>query len=530
MGVSLNIMKRELEAMGNVSISSDRSLNFENARLYLGESSIAGDDILYVCSTSEDCESVRGYGRHAAFVDHHATKPDQTAVLSVTGGEGTLQVFNALLEIFYRFGMWERDMDAVLGRGGGLQELMDVSEKMLRNNVVVVDPALKLLAYTKGTPCDDPITMELIGHGYHTEENIRKFQLHKRFKPWAKEDGFIVNDTLSICKYVTVVRSFKTKTSFSLIVVMMCNKLSPCDYLYDTFDLFLSRVKRIAEREYPEDKPSGNAVDTFLHDLLLGREGNEAIIRERCKLVGIPPEARFCLFAIPVTEDMSPSRLLSDLATMVAPAKVVLFDGCVTVLCFNCLSPQCALHCEVGSCPRGHKSISSRINELMEKMDLICGRSSKFTNLAKASIAYRQAREAARLGAKAKPGAHKLPISFNWSRIFSFDRAQIAFIADKMGDDLPLLNSTYASVVVRSIAKDDAERGTDNYQFLYEYLMCERRANIVAEKLHMHRNNVKYRIDRIEGAYGIDTSDPALRFALLFAYRFDDIEIMQNAQ
>ena len=166
----------------------------------------------------------------------------------------------------------------------------------------------------------------------------------------------------------------------------------------------------------------------------------------------------------------------------------------------------------------------------MEKMDLICGRSSKFTNLAKASIAYRQAREAARLGAKAKPGARKLPISFNWSRIISFDRAQIAFIADKMGDDLPLLNSTYASVIVRSIAKDDAERGTDNYQFLYEYLMCERRANIVAEKLHMHRNNVKYRIDRIEGAYGIDTSDPALRFALLFAYRFDDIEIMQYAQ
>ena len=35
MGVSLNIIKRELEAMGNVSISSDGSLDFENARLYL---------------------------------------------------------------------------------------------------------------------------------------------------------------------------------------------------------------------------------------------------------------------------------------------------------------------------------------------------------------------------------------------------------------------------------------------------------------------------------------------------------------
>lgn len=41
-------------------------------------------------------------------------------------------------------------MDAVLGRGGGLQELMDVSEKMLRNNVVVVDPALKLFGLHQG--------------------------------------------------------------------------------------------------------------------------------------------------------------------------------------------------------------------------------------------------------------------------------------------------------------------------------------------------------------------------------------------
>ena len=171
-----------------------------------------------------------------------------------------------------------------------------------------------------------------------------------------KEDGFIVNDTLSICKYVTVVRSFKTKTSFSLIVVMMCNVLSPCDYLYDTFDLFLSRVKCIAEREYPEDKPSGNAVDTFLHDLLLGRESNEAIIRERCKLVGIPPEARFCLFAIPVTEDMSPSRLLSDLVTMVGTGESCLFRTAASRCCASTAtrSARAAGTGEVGSRPRGH--------------------------------------------------------------------------------------------------------------------------------------------------------------------------------
>lgn len=530
MGVTLNILRHELAGMGDVAITRSEGSSFGSARLYLGESSIAGADILYVCSTHEECANITERGLSAAFVDHHASKPDQAAALSVTGGEGLLQVLNALLDIFYRYGAWEKKMDSVLTRGGSLQELVDASERMLVNNVVVVDPALKLLAYTKGTPCDDPITIELIDHGYHTEENIRKFKLHKRFKPWSQQEGFVVNDSYSICKYVTVVKSFKTKASFSLIVVMMCNKLAACDFLYDVFSMFLERVERIAKREYPDDKPAGNTTDTFLHDLLLGTMGDESVIRERSKLVGIPFEARFCLFAIPISSDSPASRILADLATLVAPAKVVMLGGCIVVLCFNCVDPHCALHCEAGTCPKGHRSISSRINEFMEKSDLTCGRSSKFTRLSQASTAYRQASAAARLGACAQPAGKHLDVPFNWTRIFSFDRCQMMFVAKRAGSDLPLLTSTYAGTVIRSIMEDDAVHGTDNYEFLYEYLLNERRANIVAERLHMHRNNVKYRIDRIEDKYGIDTNDPSLRFDFLLAYRLINAETMQNAQ
>ena len=530
MGVTFSILQHELAGMGEISIGRATDQRFESARLYLGESSVSGKDVLHVCSTHDECASIEDRGLAAVFVDSHASKPDPTASLSVTGGEGTLQVLNAILDICYRYEAWERDMDSALACGGDLQDLLDVSERMLKNNVVVVDPALKLLAYTKGTPCDDPITVELIEHGYHTEENIRKFQLHKRFKPWAKEEGFVVNDSYSICKYITVVKSFKTKVSFGLIVVMMCNEITPCDYLYDVFSMFLWRVERVAKREYPDDKPAGNTTDTFLHDLFLGGMGGDSVIRERSKLVGIPFEARFCLFAVPISNDSPVSRILADLATLVAPAKVVMLGGCIVVLCFNCVDSHCALHCEAGTCPKGHKSISSRINEFMEKCDLVCGRSSKFTSLSQANVAYRQARVSARLGEVMASKAKMLPIPCNWTRIFSFDRNQVAFIAEKAGVDLPLLTSTYAGTVIRSIVADDAAHGTDNYEFLYEYLLNERRANVVAEKLHMHRNNVKYRIDRIESKYGIDTNDPDLRFDFLLAFRLSDAESMQDAQ
>lgn len=104
------------------------------------------------------------------------------------------------------------------------------------------------------------------------------------------------------------------------------------------------------------------------------------------------------------------------------------------------------------------------------------------------------------------------------------------YLAEGCPDGLELALRTYAGLVVDALAADDAHTGTDNYTFLYEYLMNERRAFVVAEKLHMHRNNVKYRIDRIEELFGIDTDDPALRFDVLIAYRLREASFVQDAQ
>ncbi len=85
MGVSLNIMKHELEAMGNFFNSSNGSLAFENARLYRGKRQLRGTISSTFARRAKTAKVFEGYGHHAAFVDHHATKPDPTAVLSVTG-------------------------------------------------------------------------------------------------------------------------------------------------------------------------------------------------------------------------------------------------------------------------------------------------------------------------------------------------------------------------------------------------------------------------------------------------------------
>ncbi len=522
MGLTLNIIASELRPFGLVLRFLEENPSFHSARLFLEDRAFAAG-ILYVCQTPDEVRAVHEAGCHAVFAS--AEPPDEgdagIAALMVVGEASALVVFDALLETFSRFSQWTAAMDRICQTGGSIQQLIDASEPFLRNNVVVLDPALKLLGYTKSVSCDDPITMELIEHGYHTEDNIRKFKLHKRFKPWAEAKGFVINESHEICKYVTVARSFKSRSSFSIISVMMCNVADPDPYLLDIYEMFIARIGYYAERDYPDNKPSGSVVDTFLKDLIGGHIEGEDAVGERCRYAGIPLTARFSLYYVEVGEGSVPSRrLLADVSRVVAPAKTIMVDDAVVVLSFGpSTKPD-----QPWNEPDEHdaaRSVGERLGKMLDRYELSCGRSSVFTRLTQVPIAYEQARQAHILGSRARRGGGP---SSSQGPVFRFDDYGIDYLASALSTkQASVLNMTRAGALLSAIARADAQSNTDNYEFLRAYLVYERRTSAVAEQLHMHRNNVNYRIGRIEEQFGISTDDPKLRFELLVAYRLRDI-------
>ena len=107
-----------------------------------------------------------------------------------------------------------------------------------------------------------------------------------------------------------------------------------------------------------------------------------------------------------------------------------------------------------------------------------------------------------------------------------------AFIAQKMDGEH---GASYADVLVRHMAcdfferhdfddycpenflrllEDDRTEGTDNLTLLGTYLSNNCNATQVGRILHMHRNNVLYRIGRIRGKYGIDLTEGKSRLML----------------
>lgn len=184
-GVTLNIIEHELKELWPICRNLEDNPSFGDARIYHDEESLSSKNVLYICDDADSCEEVSKAGHVAVLVCHESEASTEGAPcgLCVYGCPGKLAALNALLDIFAKYRFWEAELNACCFEDKGLQGLLDASTPFLKNHVVILDAALKLLAYSKDVPCDDEITMELIAHGYHTDVNITKFKLHRRFKP-----------------------------------------------------------------------------------------------------------------------------------------------------------------------------------------------------------------------------------------------------------------------------------------------------------------------------------------------------------
>ena len=140
---------------------------------------------------------------------------------------------------------------------------------------------------------------------------------------------------------------------------------------------------------------------------------------------------------------------------------------------------------------------------LMERQTLYGGCSHVFSDLDHLLKNYLQASLAADYGAHA-PGS--LNQCEDYVLEYMKDRFRTAIDIDLTAPALKVLR------------KHDAEHGTDYYQTLYEYLLCERNQTLTAQKLYIHRNSLIYRIARIEEIIGTNLDNERERLFLMLSY------------
>jgi hypothetical protein len=88
--------------------------------------------------------------------------------------------------------------------------------------------------------------------------------------------------------------------------------------------------------------------------------------------------------------------------------------------------------------------------------------------------------------------------------VYNFEEA-LQFVLLKPNEIDPALKDfAFSHTILDKLVKEDVTNGGNDVRILATYIHYERKATIVAEKLHMHRNTVLYRIGKIEKRFGLD--------------------------
>ena len=74
------------------------------------------------------------------------------------------------------------------------------------------------------------------------------------------------------------------------------------------------------------------------------------------------------------------------------------------------------------------------------------------------------------------------------------------------------------SPVLDELIKHDQQNGTDYYNTLRVYLMCERDQTLAAKVLCIHRNSLVYRVNRLKEMIDVDLDNADERLYLILSY------------
>ena len=207
MAYTLNMIKDVVDKYNVVSylnFDADHPVAISGIRLYCGPEDLS-PDILYVGYLSEIMECKN---RTPVFLCLRNRVPDASEapeamknLMVVNTNIGVQALFNEVLDHFIKVLQWQDAMHTSLIEGGDIQQLMDLSEPILKNHIAVMDPTLKLIAHTKNIDPKCETTRKLIQYGYHPEENLERFNKYRRFEAWTIVTTLFLH-RIQICRFI----------------------------------------------------------------------------------------------------------------------------------------------------------------------------------------------------------------------------------------------------------------------------------------------------------------------------------------
>lgn len=418
-------------------------------------------------------------------------------------GEGGLPLYQTLRQAFFELNQWIIGLDAAVVQGEGVQSLITLSQSILKNPMVVFDSSFFVLAATDNLKPTDVPLYEVVQTGEADPETILKLQTIKRSPLLPLGGGFSYQSTTEICSMEELFIHIEGQSGTLLARFnVRCSCQPVTKGLKRLLVILLTRLKVVLERQPPAQ--TIRDLDDYLFRQLMEGAGDVEKISE---VLGIPLHGEYSVACLCIEgyDSIKIITLASQIERVVPLSRPFLHEN------------QLLVFLRVNSTNRGTSIFweyqQQRITEISEILDLHVGLSDLFFSLEHLKLYCGQAM-AAMQAAIRKDREHwnLCPREGYNAHVCQYREIAIYDLVGRLLEKIP--PEGIGTPTYWTMREHDRQRNGNDCAVLKIYLENDCQAVASAEVLHMHRNSVVYRINKMVDSYDLDLNDP--QFKLLF--------------
>jgi sugar diacid utilization regulator len=383
----------------------------------------------------------------------------------------------------------------------GMQTIINIGYQMIVLPIYLVDSSFKLIALSQAAITDDPLFKELMDQEYFSYNSVMMFQSLKSIEKVNTTRKTVIMERFREYPPVAITGVFINRVLAANLVAVGEDR----PFTQKEMD-GLSLLKDIIATELQKNRQvrshKGYMYETFINDIIDGRITKSDVIEERAKYLNLNLKEDLFLISIFAKNDDSPNSpiyYLSDLfERAVSGSRSVICNGQIVLLT---------------SVDRNHSIQEQDLENLIRLLrdnGLYAGVSNSFKSLSELHWQYIIANKAVELG-----------LHMNDNKVlFKYDDYTMYHIGDicSMNHEL----KTFCHPAVLALDEYDRQNGTQYLQSLYYYLTNKKQLH-TSNALHIHRNTLNYRMEKIARMVDIDLNNSETFIHLCLSFKFIEL-------
>jgi hypothetical protein len=483
-----------------------------------GGAEVSGQRVLYILDEN-DCEcflekhesafclSFQKSSMLPPFLEHHGDR-----VIVIQSHEEFQVLFFSVQSFFFSIVFWLNELEKVILRKGSLQNMLDIGAMILDKFIYVCDDARNLIA-----SINNGVSPDLSFRDLKPGDSLLDTQDH------GLEDGPVMTQRIMKAllliqnegsyNYQTITYLVKIREVCLFRMIMLCGDKGATKNDIILFGMLAQCVTDFCKAAWQNNVFARLPYYPLFEKLISDEHVDAAYLEAQIGVLGIPEGAEYKLLQIKLNETSGHETT----GAVVKAAKQLNSKKCfcfpynsnLLVLCYsNASDSQLSQN-------RIHEDL---LRYIWEPFGGVASSSQVFDSIRDLNFAYRQTN-----------------ITFDYKDIidaeipdcimekhrclYTFEDSLIFYLITQKQIDNEFLAFSFSHTILEKIARDDREHGTNDIQVLWYFYYFNRKVSDVAEYLHMHRNTILYRIEKIEKRFDFDLSEQGMRDRLLIDYK-----------